>query len=331
MKKKLLLSIITPTLNNQKDIKKFLNSIISQKKINFRIEIIIFDGGSSDKTVEIAKKLGAKVYKNPYVLADPGVNLGINKAKGDILMVLAVDNIFYKKDSLQKMVDVFKDKTIMAAFPVQSSLENDSFFTKYINNFTDPFNHFVYGYAANGRTFKKVFKTLESNELYEIYDFSSSSERPLIAFAQGFAIRKGFTRNKDRSHDDILPVIDLIINKKKIAFVYSVHLYHHTVRDLNHFIRKQAWATLNSLQRKKYGISFRRDYLSDGQQLRMSLWPIYSLFIFPVLIRAFYKLVTDRDKLWILDPILCIISAYTSLVVGISYLFNKKMAFKRQK
>lgn len=331
MKKKLLLSIITPTLNNQKDIKRFLNYINSQKKETFNTEIIVFDGGSSDRTVEIARKLGAKVYENPFVLADSGVNLGIKKAKGEILMILAVDNIFYEKDSLQKMVNVFKDKTIMAAFPIHSSLKSDSLFTKYINNFTDPFNNFVYGYAANGRTFKKVFKTLESNELYEIYDFSSSSERPLIAFAQGFTIRKGFTRNKDRSHDDVLPVIDLIVQGKKIAFVYSVRLHHHTVRNLSHFIRKQAWATLNSLQRKKYGISFRRVYLSEGQQLRMNFWPFYSLLIFPVVIRASYKLVRDRDKLWLLDPILCIISAYTSLVVGFSYLFNKKMAFKRQK
>ena len=46
---KFLLSIITPTLNNQKDIGNFLESVAKQRKSDFKLEIIISYGGSKDK------------------------------------------------------------------------------------------------------------------------------------------------------------------------------------------------------------------------------------------------------------------------------------------
>ncbi len=324
-----ILSIITPTLNNQKDIKNFLVSIKNQNFPKNKLEIIISDGGSIDKTLQIARKMGARVIKNSYVFADPGVNLGIKAAKGDILMVLACDNIYEDKDAFSKMLKVFEDKKIMAAFPVHSSSKSDSIFTKYINTFTDPFNHFVYGYASNGRTFKKIYKTLEANEIYDVYDYSSSKDKPLIAVAQGFTVRRGFARSRNSAFDDVLPVIELINKKNRIAFVHSVKLYHHTVRNFRHFAKKQAWGTVNALQRKNYGIAHRINYLSDNQRLRIKLWPIYVFsFVFP-LVRSVYYLVKDREPLWIFHPFLCIISASASLWAVLIYIKDKNYEFTR--
>jgi glycosyltransferase involved in cell wall biosynthesis len=329
-KQNILLSIITPTLNNQKHIKNFLDSIKKQNFPKAKLEIIISDGGSTDKTIEIAKKMGARIVKNPYVYADPGVNLGIKAAKGEILMVLACDNIYEDKDALEKIVKVFDNKNITAVFPIHSSSDNDSVFTKYINTFTDPFNHFVYGYAANGRTFKKIYKTIESNEIYETYDYSSNSNKPLIAVAQGFTVRSGFTKSRKSEFDDILPVMELVNKKSKIAFAYSVKLYHHTVRDLKHFTNKQMWATINALQRKKYGIAHRKNYLSKSQQKRIKIWPLYCLSILPPFIYALYHIIKDRELMWIFHPFLCIISGYTSVFATLIFLLNKNAHYQRK-
>ena len=48
-------SIVVPTKNEEKNIKKCLESIINQKKLS--IEIIIIDGYSTDKTIIISKKI----------------------------------------------------------------------------------------------------------------------------------------------------------------------------------------------------------------------------------------------------------------------------------
>jgi glycosyltransferase involved in cell wall biosynthesis len=325
-----LISVITPTLNNEKALPLFLESVRSQNYPQNNIEILVLDGGSTDQTLQIAKKYGAKTYFNERILADPGVDLGIKKATGEIMMILAVDNIYKDKNAFAAIAKVFEDPSIYAAFPKQCSGPTDSIFTKYINTFTDPFNHFVYGDAANARTFHKIYRTLEHNDIYDVYDFHSSKTKPLIAFAQGFALRQGYQRDEKDALDDLGPVISLIEKNKKIAYLHSLSLFHDTVRDLNHFIRKQKWATINALLGKSYGIAHRKEKLSRYQRLKIKIWPIYDLSVVLPLIRSVYGLFSDKEILWLFHPIICLISVYSSLISFVSLRINKKNIINRQ-
>jgi glycosyltransferase involved in cell wall biosynthesis len=56
-----MLSIIIPTLNEEKNISRIL-SAIKREKID-DLEVIIADAGSKDKTIEIAKSFGCVVTK----------------------------------------------------------------------------------------------------------------------------------------------------------------------------------------------------------------------------------------------------------------------------
>jgi len=316
---KFLISIVTPTLNNEKDIIPFLNSIERQTYPKSKIEILIMDGGSTDKTVLLAKKHNAKVIKNPYVYADPGVDLGIKRAKGDLVMILATDNVFKEKNAIERIVSVFSNKKIKAAFPKQDSKSSDTVFSKYINTFTDPFSHFVYGDACNPRTFKRIYKTIESNDIYDIYDYSSSDTWPLIAFAQGFTIRSGYSRKKNDQFDDLVPVIKMIQKNEMIAYIHSVSLYHHTIKGFAHFIEKQIWRTKNILNKRKFGISHRVSYLSEKEKLRIKIWPLYAFsIIFPVL-DSVYGMIRDKEILWAYHPFMCFASATASLIAVINF------------
>lgn len=312
------ISIITPTLNNEKDIERFLKSINAQRFSKDRFEILILDGGSSDKTLEIARKYNVRIIPNKKVYADIGVNLGMQKARGEVLVILATDNIYKTKDALKKIYEVFKDKTIYAGFPKQEIDRKDTLFTKYINTFTDPVNHFVYGYASNPRTFNKIYKIKQRNDTYTLFDFKSSDSVPLIALAQGFVVRADFKRSTKNAFDDVTPVIELIEKNKKIVYFHSISLYHHTVNSIGHFINKQAWRTRNYLNKRNFGISHRKKLLSSKQTERIRYWPVYSLTIFPSFVYAAYHLIKDRERMWILHPFLCIISGYTSLFVFLS-------------
>ncbi len=325
------ISILTPTYNNQEMIREFLEKLDKQKYPKELIEILIIDGGSSDKTLEIAKTFKVKIVNNPERLAEPAITIGMSIAKGDLMMILAVDNFLNNKKSLKIFANVFEDKDIYAAFPKHASTKNDTLYTKYTNTFTDPYNHFVYGYAANSRTFHKIYKTLDHTDTYDVYDYSSNDTRPMIALAQGFAVRQGFRRKKEDQFDDINPILDLVDKKKKLAYVYSVPLYHRTVHSMDHFIRKQRWATRNALERKKYGIASRTNRLSGSQKMKMKLWPFYAFSFFIPLTVGIYGAVTDREKIWLFHPFICFLSAYASILEIIVYNTTSKEIVSRQK
>ena len=318
-----LISIVIPTLNNESEITAFFNSIGKQSYPKSRIEIVAVDGGSTDGTLKQLKKYNAKIYFNKYILAEPGVSLGIEKARGDLIMIMAMDNFYYHPDDLQKMVATFENPSIYAAFPKQNYDQTDNLFTKYHNTFTDPFNHFVQGDAANARTFHRVYKTLLHTEVYDVYDFSKSKIIPMISFSQGFTLRGNYKKDKKDLFDDNKPVIELIKNNKKIAFVHAVSIYHHTIRDLKHFIKKQRWATQNALEQKNYGIAHRYKTLSAEQKLKIKLWPIYSLSIIFPLLNSLRGFIIDREKLWFFHPLNCLFCAYANFIQLMAFIIGK--------
>lgn len=325
-----ILSVVTPTLNNGKVLTFFLESIRNQDYPQDKVEILILDGGSTDNTLEIARQFGAKIYNNERVLADPGVDLGLNKATGDLMLILAVDNIYYNKNAFAALATVFQDLSIYAAFPKHVSKPTSSIYTKYINTFTDPFNHFVYGNAANARTFHKVYRTLRHTNVYDVYDYRSSRTKPMVSFAQGFTVRRGYRRDGQNSLDDVSPVMALIEQGKEIAYVHSLSLCHDTVRDFDHFVRKQRWATVNALSGKSYGIAHRKDKLSGWQRFKMRIWPVYALSIVAPFIRSCYGLYSDRELLWLCHPMMCLISVCSSLVSIVQMRFDTSVKINRQ-
>lgn len=86
------LSIIIPTLNEETVIEKLLKNL---KDIHgFDYEVIVSDGKSTDRTVEIAKSLGAKVVENPSgkrQTIGEGRNAGAAVATGDYFVFLDAD------------------------------------------------------------------------------------------------------------------------------------------------------------------------------------------------------------------------------------------------
>ncbi|MEN8142096.1 MAG: TIGR04283 family arsenosugar biosynthesis glycosyltransferase [Thermodesulfobacteriota bacterium] len=80
------ISVVIPTLNEENNLLATLQPLMAIPAL----EIIIVDGGSRDKTLDIAKKSGAIV-----VHSKPGravqQNLGAEKATGDILLFLHAD------------------------------------------------------------------------------------------------------------------------------------------------------------------------------------------------------------------------------------------------
>jgi len=106
------ISVIVPALNEEKYIQSTLESIKNQTYKNH--EIIVSDGNSADKTVEIAKKYTNKITKSSKQRISVQRNKGAELANGDLLLFLDADTTI-DKDFLQKMANKFQDPKIVAA------------------------------------------------------------------------------------------------------------------------------------------------------------------------------------------------------------------------
>ncbi|AFY75997.1 glycosyl transferase [Pleurocapsa sp. PCC 7327] len=81
------ISIIIPVLNEA----AIIQETLSRFQNSSDIEIIIVDGGSQDRTVELARELGVKVIVSPQFGRANQMNLGAAAATGNILLFLHAD------------------------------------------------------------------------------------------------------------------------------------------------------------------------------------------------------------------------------------------------
>ena len=102
------ISVITPSFNQANFIERTIRSILDQD-VNFPLEYIVVDGGSTDGTLDILEK-----YKNRLNFIseqDEGqsdaVNKGITMASGEIIGWLNSDDV-YLPGTLQKVADHFE-------------------------------------------------------------------------------------------------------------------------------------------------------------------------------------------------------------------------------
>ena len=97
------LSVVINTKNAAKTLAQTLESVKDWAE-----EIVVVDMKSTDETVQIARKFGAKVYEHQDVgYVEPARNFATGKAKGDWILILDADEEVgtQLKKAIQKIID----------------------------------------------------------------------------------------------------------------------------------------------------------------------------------------------------------------------------------
>ena len=104
------ISIIIPTYNESQHLPLLLSDLSIS---NDEAEIIIVDCNSDDKTKEIGKLYGSKIYKSKEKNRGLQLNIGAKKARGKWLIFIHADSRI-RKDWLKKVKSVirFDDKSV---------------------------------------------------------------------------------------------------------------------------------------------------------------------------------------------------------------------------
>ena len=89
-----LISIVIPVRNEEAHIGAVLDQLMAQDYPSDRFEILIVDGNSTDRTVEVVQTCGRSgshrivVLPNPGQLSSAGRNVGIHHSRGDIVIFI---------------------------------------------------------------------------------------------------------------------------------------------------------------------------------------------------------------------------------------------------
>jgi glycosyltransferase involved in cell wall biosynthesis len=86
-----MFSVIIPAKNEALNISRCINSIYKSTKNQGKVEIIVIDNGSTDKTVAIAKSKGAIVFTDKTANVSGLRNLGASKASHNIIAFIDAD------------------------------------------------------------------------------------------------------------------------------------------------------------------------------------------------------------------------------------------------
>lgn len=100
------ISVVIPTYNEEKYIGKCLQSVLDQEEKPD--EIIVVDNNCTDKTVEIARKLGAKIVKEKKQGMIYARNAGFDAAKSEIIARTDADAI-PPRDWIAKIKKAFEE------------------------------------------------------------------------------------------------------------------------------------------------------------------------------------------------------------------------------
>lgn len=173
------LSIIIPTLNEEKHLAELLDSIESQDFKNY--EIIVADVGSKDNTIKLAQNQGAKLTKGG--LPSYGRNQGAKIAEAKLLLFLDADVVLPENFFNIVLGEFKKRKLALAAFqliPLESKIARVFFNIFY--NFPIILLEKILPHAATGILIKKeLFFELngfnESIKLAEDHDLARRAKK----------------------------------------------------------------------------------------------------------------------------------------------------------
>lgn len=307
---KLFVSIIIPTYNAEKYLKRCLESIERQDYPKSYYEVLVIDGGSKDNTLSIARKFNAKILSNPQRDAESGKSIGIENSKGEIIALIDSDNELVGENWLSKMVKPLEDDDKI--FGVESPWlikKEDPLINQYVTllRIADPL----------ARRFHPKMEVKDKGD-YEIYNLQLG-QTPVVG-ANGFLWRKKFIKiiGRHKPKFEEVNYISLMVEHGYLVYarVKGVGIYHYYCRSLLDYIKKRIKIGRKFMTRKEKG----QDTWLDKSKGTSFFWAVlYNIsFVGPV-IEAIREYKKSKNIAWIWHPFISfltiIIYAYIFLQV----------------
>ena len=147
-------SIIIPAYNEEHTIKETLDSLLKLDYPKDKLEIIVVNDGSVDKTKEVVEgysKFGIKLINQKNKGKAVSLNVALSKIKNEVFGILDADSVV-ESDSLVNMIHLFKDRSVGAVISLTKVKRPKTIFEKV--------QHLEYIFSAFSRKLMSNVNTL---------------------------------------------------------------------------------------------------------------------------------------------------------------------------
>jgi len=294
-----LISIIIPTLNEESNIGRCLDSIFRQTYPKDKLEVIVVDDKSTDNTLKIIKGYPVKVLVSGKRHGEISKMIGFKAAKGEFAIYLDADIDLIGNDWFQKMVKpLLEDEEIIGVFTRKYTKKSDPSVERFL-----------------------TFDPLQRDSLYQF--FSTSIDKTIVEKRKGYFVceyKEGkippagrclYRRKKVlklvSSYNMFLELDFLVLLVRhgftKFAYVPAAGLYHHHAKNLFQLLGKRTYNLKKVYLAREERLYKWFDLESIAGFIKLSLWIVYANLIIPSVLVGIYKSLKYKDMAGLYEPI----------------------------
>lgn len=331
------ISVAIATFNSAKTLDRCLRLIRSQEYPQSNIEIILGDGGSTDNTLEIAKKYKAREIKIPPNKQHAEYNRGVayNAAKGEFVLILDHDNFLPYKGWLRDMIAPLIENTKMVATTTcyyhydKSYSLMDRYFALF--GTSEPLPFFLKK-ADRMPIFSKNW-VLQGNSKemggYYLVEFEKDPRKIPSIGTNGTLMRRELVNKyadvRPEYHYPIDVMVDVIQGGyNQFGFVKNsiIHLTH--TRGLLEFFRRRK----RFVEQYHFQDSSKRRWsvVMPGDEFGVFLYVIYSITFVGPLLHSTKGFIHIRDIAWFVHPLMCFATTFIYGFVTVKHLLRTRVA-----
>ena len=246
-------TVVVPVRNGELTIQPLLESLQRLDYDRKKVEVIVVDGNSTDKTREIVKKYPVKLIVEKRKGLNIARNTGIKCGNGEIVAFTDADCVV-PSNWITKIVENFKDPKVSCVSGSAKALDND----------------FISQYADNSIVRLMPFFT-KREELEKVKPFFRHPAGCNMAFRRKVAEEVGYFDEKIQYGFDEVEFADRVCNAGyKMVLDPDVLVWHKHRSTLKEFLKQ------NFQYGKGSGLVFKRNRLSDA----VSKWSFLSIMGF---------------------------------------------------
>lgn len=325
-----IVTIMIATYNSEKLLPRTLEAIKRQTYPSNLIEILIIDGGSKDRTREIAEEFECRIVDNPKVEPVNAKLIGMREARGRYLVTIDHDEVIQNIYSIEnKVIMLERHPECKVALCSGYLCPNDyPKLNQYISEFGDPFSLFIYrfskGYGVLGKNLRKYYKVETEEKEGAVVSFEIMKKEPIFELCcLGTMIDRDYFMNFSGVCDDgnvFVHLFYLMLQKgvKKVVYTINDPLVHYSADSLKRYFPKIKWRVCNNVHFANMaasGFGGRIQY-TKSITYRKYLFIPYTVFCIPAMLEGLYLAISRKNSIFLLHPILC---WYTLIQIAYQY------------